>query len=255
MMINRGDFMNRFVMMAVLFFYCSFLVACSQTSNDEVSVNMDELKKTSKNYNWEELQDKSETICSDGVGGTSLASTAYEELTAPIYRGDDAFKFEVNGDRLETVKVFKPYTINILHKEKKVKYTMNNSRIYEGKESNSYAFYTLLRIENHGDSDVQIYEDEFFKPICGLEIITDDGDVFEYDHIRSLYFDYNSEPILEPGQQKQTYILFYLDDEMIRNEKSGQSMEEKILTEKFIKQIEEIRIILDSKKVPVKSAE
>jgi hypothetical protein len=42
---------------------------------------------------------------------------------------------------------------------------------------------------------------------------------------------------------------------MIRNEKSGQTTEEKILTEKFIKQIEEIRIILDSKKVPVKSAE
>jgi Tfp pilus assembly protein PilP len=40
--------MNRFVMMAVLFFYCSFLVACSQTSNDEVSVNMDELKKRAK---------------------------------------------------------------------------------------------------------------------------------------------------------------------------------------------------------------
>lgn len=210
--------MTRKTSIIFLLCYLFFLTACSQNPN-EIPMIIEEIKNTKEKFDWNQLA----TVDSFGsdYGGRPLGNPSYDELTSPYYKGD--YTFEYNGAKFQTVRVAKPYTIEILHNLQSFQYTFSNTKIYEVESAaneKDYYLYTLLNIKSNGNDDVRIHSiSKGLFPVCGLQLYLDNGDTLEEKEVlTTISFDYNFKEVLSSGKQQQTYLYIPLDSLKAKNQ-------------------------------------
>jgi hypothetical protein len=175
---------------------------------------METIKKTKMVYQWQDLKKTKTNACVNGHGGTSLASTEYEEMTSPIYKGEESFEYD--NKKYETKWTLVPYTIQIDLPTKRT-YTLSNSKVYSVQENGKedYFFYTLFEVSNQDQEELQVFEirDNVMQsfPICGVELKLTNGRIIGINAVSTLSFSYHFKEILTPQQKSKTYIFINLN--------------------------------------------